>query len=320
MTAISCVACFTIISCSNDEPILSNVKDVPVSESFKKTNTVAWDTIVCNQLSKNQIYIGSRYLGIQNWDCNGNPPSIYLGAVFPEASFGNLFDREVNGLKNPIVAYTDFSDPFISTIENPSGAGYNKYIKDVIHSEEYKTNKAPQLDLFRITNITDLDSLSDVLTDNKAFAEKIREVVEQYENTDNINNWTVGEIIFKGFSVTMDIPESGIFINKDISEKGLVYVRSITYGASAYFVIGSDLPFADIKSLLTSWSTSNSNESKLKDTSITVFTNSSPGQNAAIHHSLESLNAFFNHPYDRGEYGYPIYCSGCYLEDNSFVH
>ena len=320
MTAISCVACFTIVSCSNDEPILSNVKDVPVSESFKKTNTVAWDTIVCNQLSKNQIYIGSRYLGIQNWDCNGNPPSIYLGAVFPETSFGNLFDREVVGLKNPIVAYTDFSDPFISTIEKPSGAGYNKYVKDAICSEEYKTSKAPQLDLFRIANITDLDSLSDVLTNTKAFAEKIRDVVEQYEDTDNINNWTVGEIIFKGFSVTMDIPEAGVFINKDISEKGLVYVRSITYGASAYFVIGSDLPFKDIKELLTSLSESNGNKSKLNTTSITVFTNSSLGQNAVIHHSLESLSTFLENPYNEDEYGYPIYCTGCYLEDNSFVH
>ena len=97
-------------------------------------------------------------------------------------------------------------------------------------------------------------------------------------------------------------------------------VRSITYGASAYFVIGSNLPFADIKSLLTSWSKSNSNESKLNTTSITVFTNSSPGQNAVIHHSLESLNTFLKNPYDKGGYGYPIYCSGCYLEDNSVVH
>ena len=319
ITAISFISCLAVSSCSNDEPMMINVKTDPIPEHNKNTS-VAWDTIVCNQLSKNQIYIGSRYLGIQNWDCNGNPPSIYLGAVFPETSFGNHFDREVNGLKNPIVAYTDFSDPFISTIENPSGAGYNKYIKDVIHSEEYKTSGTPKLDLFRVANITNLDSLDDILTDNKAFAKTICEVVKQDNNTDNIKKWTIGEIVFKGFSVTTDIPESGIFINKDISEKGLVYVRSITYGASAYFVIGSDLPFADIKSLLTSWSTSNSNESKLKDTSITVFTNSSPGQNAVVRHSLESLNTFVKNPYNKEEYGYPVYCTGCYLEDNSFFH
>ena len=318
--AIPFIACFTFVSCSNDEPIPSNIKDVPASESFKNTNTVVWDTIVCNQLSKNQIYIGSRYLGIQNWDCNGNPPDIYPGAVFPEATFGNLFDREVVGFKNPMVVYTDFSDPFIATIENPSGAGYHRYIKDVIRSEEYKTSKAPQLDLFRVANITDLDSLGNVLTGNKAFAKTICEVVKQYENADSIRNWTIGEVVLKGFSVTMDIPQAGIFRNKDISEKGLVYVRSITYGASAYFVIGSDLPFKDIKKLLTSLSESDGNESELNKTSITVFTNSSLGQNAVIHHSLKSLNTFFKNPYDKGEYGYPIYCSGCYLEDNSFFH
>ena len=109
IAAISFISCLAVTSCSNDEPMMINVKTDPIPDHNKNT-LVAWDTIVCNQLSKNQIYIGSRYLGIQNWDCNGNPPSIYPGAVFPETSFGNHFDREVNGLKNPIVAYTDFSD------------------------------------------------------------------------------------------------------------------------------------------------------------------------------------------------------------------
>ncbi len=118
----------------------------------------------------------------------------------------------------------------------------------------------------------------------------------------------------------MEIPHAGIYINNDTAEKGLVYVRSITYGASAYFVIGSDLSFTDIKGMLTSWSKSDRNESKLKDISFTIFTNSSLGQNATIHHSFESLNAFLNNPYAENDYGYPIYCTGCYLEDNSFFH
>ena len=320
---ISVMSGIALISCSNEEPSISDVKVIAKADSIPesiKHSTVEWDTIVCNQLSKDQIYIGSRYLGIQNWDSHGNPPSIYPGAVFPEASFGNLFDREVNCFKNPIVAYTDFSDPFISTIDNPSGAAYNKYIKQAIRSEEYKSSKTPQLNLFRVTNITELDSLDEVLTDNKAFATAIREVIRQDSNVDNIRNWTIGEIVFKGFSVTMDIPEAGIFVDKNISEKGLVYVRSITYGATAYFVIGTDLPFTEIRSLLTSWSNLDCNESKLKNSSITIFTNSSLGQNAVIHHSLESLDYFLNNPYGNEGYGYPIYCSGCYLEDNSFFH
>ncbi len=142
-TVICGIACLTVVSCSNDEPTLSNVNEEPISESNENTNTLVWDTIVCNQQSKNEIYIGSRYLGIQKWNCIGNPPDIYLGAVFPESTFGNVFDREVTGLKNPILAYTDFSDPFISTIENPSGANYNKFIKQVISSDEYKTSRKP---------------------------------------------------------------------------------------------------------------------------------------------------------------------------------
>ncbi len=321
-TAISFIACLTVVSCSNEEPTLSkiNINEEPISESNENTNSVVWDTIVYNQLSRNEIYIGSRYLGIQNWNCIGNPPDIYLGAVFPESTFGNVFDREVTALKNPILAYTDFSDPFISTIENPSGANYNKFIKRVVSSDEYKTSQKPQLNLFRVANITDLDSLGNVLTENKAFAETIQKVIKQEKNNDNVKNWTIGEIVFKGFSVTMDLPQVGIFINNDTSEKGLVYVRSITYGATAYLVIGSDLPFTDIKGKLTSCLKSDGNESKLKNTSITIFTNSSLGQNATIHHSFESLNAFLNNPYAENDYGYPIYCTGCFLEDNSFFH
>ncbi len=324
-TAISCVACLAIVSCSNDEPMPNKINDETISESIEdsymsNTNTVVWDTIVSNQLSKNEIFIGSRYLGIQNWNCIGNPADIYLGAVFPESTFGNNFDREVTGSKNPILAYTDFSDPFISTIENPSGANYNKFIKQIIRSDEYTTTKKPQLNLFRIANISNLDSLRNLFKYNKDFAKAIQEVVEQDKNFDDVNNWTIGEIIFKGFNVTMDIPETGIFINKDISEKGLVYVRSITYGATAYFVIGSDLPFSDIKGLLSNWSAFDGDENKLKNTSITIFTNSSLGQNATIHHSFESLHHFLNNPYDEDDYGYPVYCTGCYLEDNSFFH
>ena len=54
ITAISWVTCLTVVSCSNDEPILSNVKDVPIYDSIKNTNTVVWDTIECNQLSPNE--------------------------------------------------------------------------------------------------------------------------------------------------------------------------------------------------------------------------------------------------------------------------
>ncbi len=319
-TAISSIACLTVVSCSNEEPTLSKINEELKSECNENSNIAVWDTIVCNQLSKNEIYIGSRYMGIQNWNCIGNPPQIYLGAVFPESTFGNIFDKEVTGSKNTILAYTDFSDPFISTIENPSGVNYNKFLKQVIRSEEYKTSKKPQLNLFRVANITDLDSLSNVLEDNKAFSKTIQEVIKQRKDIDNVKNWTIGEIVFKGFSATMDLPQAGIFINKETSGRGLVYVRSITYGDTAYFVIGSDLPYTEIKGMLTTCSKLDGNENNLKNTSITIFTNSSPGQNATIHHSFESLNAFLNNPYDDNDYGYPIYCSGCYLEDNSFFH
>ncbi len=64
---------------------------------------------------------------------------------------------------------------------------------------------------------------------------------------DKIKSWTIGEIRFTGFTVSMDVPEKGIFTNELQPENGLVYVRSLTYGSTAYFVIGSDLPYSEVR-------------------------------------------------------------------------
>ncbi len=156
---------FLIVGCNNDEPTPGNNPN-PDSD---KTCALAWDTIVCNQVSTNELFIGSKYLGIQNWNCNGNPPNIYPAAVFPEEAFASTFDKEVSGKKNPIVVYTTFSDPFISTIENPSGVNYSRFLKSMLRSEEYKSNSAPQLNLYRCVKMNNLDSLIKIFSGEPIF-------------------------------------------------------------------------------------------------------------------------------------------------------
>lgn len=280
-----------------------------------------WDNIVYNQLSANEIFIGSQYLGIQNWDCIGNPPQIYPSAVFPETTFAKSFDKEVNEAKRPISLYTDFSNPVVSTIKQPSGATYRRFVKDLIKSEEYESNKLPHLHLYRLANISSVENLSKIFPDNGKLAKTLEDIVKQRVNVEQFQNWIVGEVVFKGFSVTMDAPgQEGLFENSNIQTKGLVYLRSITYGATAYFIMGSNLPYDEVKTLLSAPSIVDNAKEKLSKSAVILISNSSIDQNATLSTSLESLNTFIENPYTKGSYGYPIYCTGCYLDDNRFFH
>ena len=282
---------------------------------------IDWDNIVCNQLSSNDLFIGSQYLGIQNWDCIGNPHQIYPSAVFPETTFAKSFDKEVNEAKRPISLYTDFSNPFISTIKQPSGVTFQHFVKDLIKSEEYESNNQPHLHLFRLANIISVENLSKIFPDNGKLAKSLEDIVKQKVNAEHFQNWIVGEVVFKGFSVTMDAPgQKGLFENSNIQTKGLVYLRSMTYGATAYFIMGSNLPYDEVKTLLSTPSIVDNAKEKLSKSAIILISNSSIDQNAALSTSFEALNAFIERPYTRGSYGYPIYCTGCYLDDNRFFH
>lgn len=316
--AILSIACFWIVGCDRDEPTPGNNSDG--NSPPDKLGNLEWDTIVCNQLSVNELFIGSKYLGVQNWNCNGNPPHIYPAAVFPENTFGTTFDKEITGTKNPIIVYTNFSDPFISTIESPSGVNYSQFLKHMLRSEEYQSNSKPQLNLYRIANLNTLDSLIKIFSDNHSFAKTFENIVKQKMVIDKIKSWTIGEVIFKGFTVTMDIPEKGIFADKMQSEKGLVYVKSITYGSTAYFVIGSDLPYSEVKAIVSQPSMIETEKQSLKNTHIVLLANSAIDQNAEIHTAFDGLSGYFRQPYIEGNYGYPIYCTGCFLIDNSYIH
>ena len=55
--------------------------------------------------------------------------------------------------------------------------------------------------------MNDLDSLIKIFPDNPSFAKTVENIVKQKIDIDKIKSWTIGEIIFKGFTVTMDIPD-----------------------------------------------------------------------------------------------------------------
>lgn len=290
--------------------------------NLKQSNArIEWDNIIYNQLSANEIFIGNQYLGIQNWDCPANPPQIYPSAVFAETSFAQSFDKEVMFDKNPISLYTDSSNPFISTVNSPSGANYQHFIKDMLNSEEYVSNNLPRLDLFRICNLGAPENLKMIFKNNKKFANTILDIIQQRSKTNKFQNWVLAEIVFRGISVTMDTPSvPGLLKNKSLESKGMVYVRSITYGATAYLIIGSNFSYNEIKKFITTPSLAENASQRLSDSSIIFISNSTLGQDAKLSTSFDSLNSFIKEPYTTRNYGYPIYCTGCYINDNSFFH
>ena len=44
----------------------------------------------------------------------------------------------------------------------------------------------------------------------------------------------------------MDVPSNGLFINEPTSSEKLIYIRSLTYGVSAYFIVASEAPYKEV--------------------------------------------------------------------------
>ena len=44
----------------------------------------------------------------------------------------------------------------------------------------------------------------------------------------------------------MDVPSNGLFTNEPTSSEKLIYIRSLTYGVSAYFIVASEAPYKEV--------------------------------------------------------------------------
>lgn len=62
----------------------------------------------------------------------------------------------------------------------------------------------------------------------------------------NIKSLCISEVIFKGFTISMDVPSDGLFIAPLSSLEELVYIRTLTYGVTAYFVIASNNSYQNV--------------------------------------------------------------------------
>lgn len=308
---------FGMIGCDKDEAFPNKHQN---TEKEEVVSSPQWDILIDNS-SDDETDISSKYLGIQGWWSIANPPAIYVGAVFPKNSFATSFDREVREQKYPIPLTFSFQTPYMTTMEDVGHHEYLKKMKEAVKSEEYKNFKYPVRPyLVKLAALNKMSDLSFCIDDNDEFVNTLINIGEQELDVQNAGSLCVGRVVFKGFTVSMETPENGLFIKNPSDMDELVYVRSLTYGTSAYFIIASKYQYREVLTALKGPFAENdkSAEEVLKNSQIILLTVSDINQTANISKSFDELQTYLNNPFMNGEtYGYPISCKGQYVKDNA---
>lgn len=156
--------------------------------------------------------------------------------------------------------------------------------------------------------------------DNERLGETIEQIVNQKITMKKVRSWAVSDIIFRGFTITMDIPAQRIFIDLSENINNLAYVHRITYGVTGYFVITSNLTYQEVLTHLTKSSISSTDSYEaLSQSQIILLTMYNTSQNTILQTSFEKLEEFYKNPfYSDSYYGYPIYYMGVYAKNNSY--
>jgi len=304
---LTCIVLLLIVSGCDKDEILPSEPD-----SF----SLQWDNIIDQSTEySTDIFIGTQYIGIQGWPLVANSPYIYVGATFPKNAFATSFDREVSGNKKPVELTFNFPRPYITGMEEVKRVEYLKKMKEALTSEEYKSNTPPTRPyILKIADLKSLANLESCFPENKNFGKTLEMIGKQKFELKNIKSLSVGKIVLKGFSVSMDVPPTGLFIDTPSNLSELVYTRTLTYGATAYFIIASEHSYQDV---LKAFKVNDDYQNILHQSQIILLTVSDGSQEAILKSSFDDLKEFVNNPFsNKDTYGYPIFCQGQYVIDN----
>lgn len=296
----------------------------PVGGRFDKT-PFKWDYKL-SSVSKDDIFIGDQYISVENRYMI-TPAPLYIGAVFGENDFAQSFKPEITAPRNPLDVIFDFTKPFTGTIDKESGStGYKKLLAEALESRQYKEYIKNRLSPFDI-KITEVYTNSDIEkafpANNGVLGELLSKEVESKPKKAGIKSKLVGAITNRSFTTYMDTPVYGFFKDKKINEspQNPVYLRSITYGKAAFFVIESPYSYQEVEGAILSKLSLNDAIDKgvevLKNSTITLFIISGSLQIAKVYNSFQDLDDFLKSPFNEYSYGYPIYCQGVFTKDNT---
>lgn len=325
------LSCVLVTSCdNNDGPGRPGNEKPGDGETFRPQ----WDYIVETGMPDGQTFIGTRYLGIDDGNESiPTPPSdgLYVGCVCKSDCFGNSFADEVTGDKNQAGIIATFGNGLADYVANdyvPRSINYGNFIKSAIRSQEYAdfiTDKRSP-DVYGFCNLESMDNLKYLFADNVKFAEGIAESIRLRSSIGNPESLMFGKVVCKGMTVTLETPADGIFKTAPADAGSLVYIKSMTYGASAYFVVVSDRRYADVMGCFkglgerTLKEEFSADDGMLRGSEIYTFIIDDMMQNARVGTTVDSLIDFMANPFKPLGYGYPLYVDGRWLKDNGAYH
>lgn len=328
--------CFHLIFIAVFVGLMSACDNDDSPEQLRPDNTIPdpdfvpeWTTVLTGgPVSASSIFIGDSYTSVYGYGNHDDPMTfLYLGATAPADVFpkslrqSNLVEKQ----KHSADVYADFNgnDSFLGESEGLKYISYRKFLNAVIGSQEYakflRESSWTRLD-YSYCDAKTVGNLMKLFPDNELFAKGMMEVVKDVPNLADAKSVTVGRVAMKSFSTHVDGLSGGLFVNPEDAPEGAVYINSLTYGATAYFVVVSDRSYEEVSVCLRTEDVKDAFDNpdgKLHNSTIVSFINNSHTQNATVVATYDELDAFLKQPFTETDYGYPIYCDGRYASDNS---
>lgn len=253
------------------------------------------------------------------------PPTLYIGAAYSEKNFGISFKPEITASKNPLDIIFEFTKPFTGTIDSKHGSiGYKELFSDALESKQYKeyiNNRLSPFDV-KLVEVYTYEDIEKAFPYNEILGGLLSKEAKKTSTIKGIKSRMTGVLANRSFSVYADTPVQGLFGEKAMNEnsENPVYIRSITYGKTAYFVIESQYSYKEIEEAVKaklSLSNAVNGAEVLKNSTITLFVVPDNRQTANVYTSFQDLDKFLETPFNEHLYGYPIYCQGVFTKDNT---
>lgn len=307
---------------TTNEGVVSTLPEEPEKGRFDET-PFAWDYRF-STVSEDDLFIGDLYISVSNRYMT-TPPLLYIGATYSEKNFGISFRPEITASRNPLDVIFDFTKPFIGTVNRKHGSiGYNKLLVNALDSKQYKAYMNNRLSPFdmSLVEVYTYEDIKKAFPHNVTLGKLLSEEAEKTSKIKGIKSRTMGILVNRSFSAYADIPVQRLFEDKEMNEspENPVYIRSITYGKTAYFVIESPYSYKEVEEAVKS-KLSLANTVKgaeiLKKSTIILFVVADVRQTANVYTCFQVLDKFLETPFNEYSYGYPIYCQGRYTRDNT---
>lgn len=328
LMCICLFAFFFFLACEKEETNNKRVVPTPSEVELDKgrfdETPFAWD-YKFSTVSEDNLFIGDLYISVNNRYMVA-PPNLYLGAAYSEKNFGISFKPEIVAPKNPLDVIFDFTKPFTGTMDSKYGSiGYKKLFSDALESKQYEefiNNRLSPFDV-KLVEVYTYGDVEKAFPHNEVLGGLLSKEAKKTSTIKGIKSRMTGVLTNKSFFVYADILVQGFFEEKGMDEnpENPVYIRSITYGKTAYFVIESPYSYKDVEEAVKaklSLSNAVNGAGVLKNSTITLFVVSDNRQTANVYTSFQDLDKFLETPFNEYLYGYPIYCQGVYTKDNTF--